>query len=252
MQKVVVITGASSGIGAELARQLGARGDKLALAARTEAALERVAADVKGEALVVPTDVTRRAEVERLRDEALARFERVDAWVSNAGRGINRSWLDLPERELDEMLAVNLKSVYYGAQAIVPVFQRQGHGHLVNVGSFLGRVPFAPYRSAYSAARAGVAVLSSHLRQELARTHPDVHVSLVMPGIVETPFHEHALHGTPPFAPGTPTQKVEDVARAIVGLLDAPKAELYTTPHQAPLAARYVTDAGAFEAEQRR
>src|SRR5205823_8789756 len=119
-------------------------------------------------ALVVPTDVTKRAQVERLRDEAIRRFGAVDAWVNDAGRGINRSWLDITEDELDAMLAVNLKSVYYGTQAIVPHFQERGAGHLVNVSSFLGRVPFASYRSAYSASRAAVNVLTSHVRQDLA------------------------------------------------------------------------------------
>src|SRR5438552_1175232 len=135
--KVIVITGASSGIGAALARQL--TGNRLVLAARREKELFHVAAEAGGETLVVPTDVTRREEMERLRDRAQAAFEHVDVWINNAGRGISRKVMDLTDEEFDMMLAVNLKSAFYGMQVIVPHFKQRGTGHLINVSSFLGR-----------------------------------------------------------------------------------------------------------------
>src|SRR5437762_2899154 len=108
--RVVVITGASSGIGAALARVLGARGDAVVLAARRADALERIRAESGEGALAVPADVTRRADVERLRDQAIARFGRVDVWVNNAGRGINRPTMELTDADFDEMMTVNVKS----------------------------------------------------------------------------------------------------------------------------------------------
>src|SRR4051794_10720820 len=103
MDRVVVITGASAGIGAATAAVLGRRGDALVLAARSADALQRVAASVGGRTLVVAADVTRRADVERIRDEALAGFGGIDVWINNVGRGIFRSALDLTDEDVDEM-----------------------------------------------------------------------------------------------------------------------------------------------------
>src|SRR6266545_1068558 len=96
MNRVVVITGASAGIGAALARQLGQAGDRIVLAARREPELRAVAADLK-DSLVLPADVTVRADVERIRDEAISKFGHVDVWVNNAGRGISKSVLELTD-----------------------------------------------------------------------------------------------------------------------------------------------------------
>src|SRR3990172_879164 len=122
-EKVVVITGASSGIGAALAIQLGSKGLTLVLAARREKELKLVADQTGTKALPIVTDVTRREDVERLRDLALKDFSHVDVWVNNAGRGISKNVMELSEQNLDEMLNVNLKSVLYGIQTIIPHFQ---------------------------------------------------------------------------------------------------------------------------------
>jgi len=251
--KVIVLTGASSGIGAALAERLGAQGHRLALAARREKELQEVAAEAAqgGEALAVVTDVRLREEVERLRDRALAAFGRVDVWVNNAGRGIGRPTLELSDEDFDEMMAVNVKSALYGMQAIVPHFKERGEGHLINVSSFLGRVPLASFRSAYSAAKAALNSLTANLRMDLRREHPGIHVSLVMPGIVLTEFAKNALGGTPPGPPPTgpmQPQSVEEVAAAIAGLIENPVPELYTNPASAEIARRYYADVGAFEA----
>src|SRR6478735_3056800 len=100
--KVLVVTGASAGIGAALARALGAQGHRVVLAARHRDALEQVRAQSGGEALAVPTDVTVRHEVERLRDAAIERFGHVDVWVNNAGRGIVRPALELTDEDFDQ------------------------------------------------------------------------------------------------------------------------------------------------------
>lgn len=248
--RVVVITGASAGIGAALARILAARGDALVLAARRRAELERLAAELESDVLTVPTDVTRRADVERLRDAALERFGRVNVWVNNAGRGVSKRVLDLQDDDIDEMIAVNLKSVIYGMQAIVPHFMERNSGHLINISSFLGRVPLATPRSIYSAMKAAVNTLTANLRMDLQQSHPGIHVSLVMPGIVATDFHRNALGGEferPPGGASMPVQTAEEVAAIIAGVIDQPAAEIYTNPASRPLMRKYYEDVGAFE-----
>ncbi|HXC64794.1 MAG TPA: SDR family NAD(P)-dependent oxidoreductase, partial [bacterium] len=128
--KVIVITGASSGIGAALARELGGQGHSLVLAARRAPELKAVAAELK--ALAVVTDVTRRAEVDALRDAALKAHGHVDVWVSNAGQGLTRPVLELTDGDLDLMMAVNVKSALYGMQSIAPAMMGRGTGHIIN------------------------------------------------------------------------------------------------------------------------
>ena len=251
--KVSVITGASAGIGAALARQLAARGDKLVLAARREKELNEVAQSCGADALAVAADVTRRADVDHVRDEALRVFGRVDVWINNAGRGIGRQVLELTDADFDQIMAVNVKSALYGMQAVLPHFKERGDGHLINVSSALGRVPFASFRSVYSAAKAALNSLSANLRMDLRAEFPNIHVSVVMPPMVSTDFARNALHGTPMppggfrngigAAPQTPDQ----VAAAMVELIDHPRAELFTNPGQAEIAARYYADVAAFE-----
>ncbi|HSU14444.1 SDR family oxidoreductase [Longimicrobium sp.] len=256
-EKVVVITGASGGIGAAVARELGRRGHALVLAARNEDALRAVAAEAGGRVHVVRADVTKRADVERLRDEALAAFGRVDVWINNAGRGINRSVHELTDDDIDEMIAVNVKGPVYGAQAILPHFQERGTGHLINISSFLGRVPVATNRSVYSAAKAALNSLTANLRVDLAKSFPGIHVSTVMPGIVSTDFATNALgagSGPPGIRPTGPMapQTAEEVATQIADLVDAPKPELYTNPAHPAIARAYYADVGAFEEQAAR
>jgi short-subunit dehydrogenase len=249
MQKTVVITGASGGIGAALALQLGQRGDRLVLAARRDEALRDVGRRSGAETLVVSTDVTKRADVERLRDRAIETFGSVDVWVNNAGRGITKPVLELTDEEFDVMMDVNVKSALYGMQAIAPHFLDRKRGQIVNVSSMLSRVPFATYRSAYNAAKHALNALTANARVDLHAKCPDVHVTLVMPGVVTTDFPNNAIGGSPPLPPGTPSQTAEQVAAAIVRVIDQPVAEIYTNPQLAGMVARYLQDVGAFERE---
>ena len=252
--RVVVITGASSGIGAALARNLGARGDHLVLAARREPELAQVSREVAGDALVVVTDVRHRDQVERLKARALDRFGRVDVWINNAGRGIGHKVLELSEADFDEMMAVNVKSALFGMQAIVPHFMERQRGHLINISSYLGRVPAVTFRSAYNAAKHALNALTANLRMDLRSEYPDIHVSLVMPGLVRTEFQKNALGGTPqPPIPGGPIQpqSADEVAAAIASLIDTPSAELYTNPALREMVQRYFADVEKFEAGMR-
>ena len=182
---------------------------------------------------MVPTDVTSRADVERLRDRAIEAFGHVDVWVNNAGRGITRPVLELTDEEFDLMMTVNVKSALYGMQAIAPHFIARGRGQIVNVSSFLSRVPFATFRSGYNAAKAALNALTANARVDLARAHPGIHVTLVMPGLVRTEFQRNALGGSPPIPAAAEAQSVEDAAAAIVDAIAHPVAEIYTNPRQA-------------------
>jgi short-subunit dehydrogenase len=251
--KAVVITGASGGIGAATARLMAGRGDRVMLAARRQTELAQVAEQCGSGARFVVTDVTRRADVEHLRDEALREFGHVDVWINNAGRGINRPVLDLTDEDFDQMMAVNTKSALYGMQAIAPHFRERGTGHLINVSSALGRISFVSARSAYSAAKAALISLTASLRLELRATYPNIHVSVVMPPMVSSDFGRNALHAPPGAAggprPGVRVQTPEQAAAVIVELIDKPRPECYTDPAQAEMVARYYADVAAFEAK---
>jgi short-subunit dehydrogenase len=250
MSRGIVITGASSGIGAALAEQLAARGDRVVLAARRKDLLDALAARLGPNAHAVAADVTKRSDVERLRDAAIAACGGIDVWVNNAGRGLSKPALELTDAELDEMMLVNVKSALYGMQAVVPHFIERGRGQIVNVSSFLSRVPMASIRAGYSAAKAALNSLTANARMDLA-AHGDIHVTLVMPGLVSTDFATHAVHGTPPIRPGAggaPPQTAGQVAEVIVRAIDQPVAEVFTNPAHAAIARRYFDDVGAFEA----
>ncbi|HEX8793895.1 MAG TPA: SDR family NAD(P)-dependent oxidoreductase [Polyangiaceae bacterium] len=229
--QVVVITGASAGIGAALAREVGRRGGSLVLAARRPAELESVAASTGAASAVVVTDVTRRADVQALAKAAIDRFGHVDVWVNNAGRGISRSFAELTDEDVDAMIRENVKSALYGMQAILPHFQERKRGHIVNVSSMLGRIPFAPIRSAYCAAKHALNSLGETLRMELAKPYPEVRVACVMPGVVATDFGLNAVGGGPDSRSLPGAQPVEEVAATIADAIAARRnGDVYMRP----------------------
>lgn len=236
--QVIVITGASAGIGEAFARLAHARGAKLVLAARREAELAALASALPG-SLAVVTDVGVRADNEQLRDRAIAAFGRVDCMVANAGRGISRSVLQLTDDDLDDMVRINVKSLVYAIQTFVPHFTARGTGQLIYVSSGLARVSMAPFRSAYSAAKAAASSLMSTLRLELAAKHPHVHASTIFPGVVATGFGSAALHGGPDSRGLPNAQPVGEVAELLAELVVHPRAELYTRPQLKELVGRF-------------
>ncbi len=249
--KVVVITGASGGIGAAIAKKLGSEKYNLVLAARRLKELQNVAEQSGTKALSVVTDVTVRKDMERLRDVALKEFGKIDVWINNAGRGVGKKVLELTDLDFDEIINSNLKSVFYGIQTVIPYFQKTGSGHLINISSFLGRVPLVSFRSIYSAAKSAVNSLTANLRMDMKKEYPGIKVSLVMPGTVLTDFPKNALGGTPQtsFSGSSPMkpQTAEEVAGLIAELIRNPKPELYTNPANPGMLNRYYSDVGAFE-----
>jgi NADP-dependent 3-hydroxy acid dehydrogenase YdfG len=228
--KVIVITGASGGIGAALAELVSGRGARVALLARREKELREVAARCGPEALPLVADVTRREEVEGALAAALARFGHVDVWVNNAGQGITRLVSELTDEDFDQMMQVNAKSALYGMQAVLPHFRERGQGHIINVSSMLGRLPFALPRSAYSAAKHALNSLTANLRMELRADYPEIHVSSVHPGVVATEFGVHACHGGPDSRKMPGAQTAQEVAQVIADVIERPRADVYTRP----------------------
>lgn len=247
--KVVVVTGASSGIGAALAEAAARRGAKVALVARREKELRDVADKCGTDAFVVLADVTKRVEVFAARDQVVSRFGRIDVWVNNAGRGITREVSELTDEDLDEMMLVNVKSAVYGMQAAFEHFRQRNAGHIINVSSLLGRVPLAAFRSAYSASKHALNALTASLRMELAEKYPGIHVSTVSPGIVATEFGSNALHGGVDSRTLPSAQPVAEVASVIADLIASPRADVYTRPEAQKMIVSYFSaeDMGAAE-----
>jgi len=225
---VVVITGASSGIGAALAERLARDGARVALVARRADALEEVRAKCGAGALAVVADMTRRNDAVRVVSDVVARCGHIDVWVNNVGRGITRTATELTDEDIDEMMLLNVKSALYGMQAILPHFQARGQGHIVNVSSMLGRMPAATFRSAYNGAKHFLNALTANIRDELAQTHPGIAVSLVSPGVVRTEFGVNAKHGGPDSRTLPMSQSAEEVAEVIAGVIARRTPDCYT------------------------
>jgi len=160
-------------------------------------------------------------------------------WVNNAGQGITRLVSELTDDDFDEMMLVNVKSALYGMQAVLPHFRERGRGHIINVSSLLGRVPFTPIRSAYSAAKHALNALTANLRMELRTQHPGIIVSSVHPGVVATDFGRKARYGGPDSRQFPGAQTVEEVAKVIADLIENPRADVYTRPGAQQLVVGY-------------
>ena len=226
--KVVVITGASGGIGAALAELLAPRGASLALVARRDIAIRAVTARCGTRAHAIVADVTKRDDVRRVVAETIARFGHIDVWVNNVGQGISRVPSQLTDDDIDDVVRVNVKSALYGMQEVLPHFQARGMGHVINISSMLGRVPFAVIRSAYNGAKHFLNALTANFRTEVQQTHPGIQFSLVSPGVVRTDFGLNARHGGPDSRQLPDSQSAEEVAAVIAGVIDSCLPDVYT------------------------
>jgi NADP-dependent 3-hydroxy acid dehydrogenase YdfG len=185
--KVVVITGASSGIGEATALLLAERGAKVVLGARGPNRLKALAAriaDAGGEVAYAPTDVKRREDVTNLVKLACERYRKVDVLVNNAGIMPVSPLDDLRVEDWEEMIDVNIKGLLYGIAAALPVFRKQGFGHFVNTASTAGHKT-VPNQSVYSGTKFAVRAISEGLRQEAG---DKLRVTIISPGFVRTNF----------------------------------------------------------------
>lgn len=229
-EKVVVITGASAGIGAAAAELLAGRGMKVVLVARRKDALDAIAAKCNGNAQVVVADVTDRGAVRRVVESAIQHFGRIDVWINNAGQGITRMPSELTDEDVDEMMRLNVKSALYGMQEVLPHFKARNDGQIINVSSMLGRVPFAVFRSAYCGAKHFLNALTITIRNEVQQTHPGIQISLLSPGVVRTEFGVRARHGGVDSRQLPGSQSAEEVAEVIAWTIESREADVYTRP----------------------
>lgn len=190
MPHFAVITGASSGIGAEFARQLSAQGYDLMLVARRRERLQQLAAELPGACEIFPADLSQTAECSRLLQALEQR--RVDLFVNNAGFGECGCFLETDlEKEL-EMLDVNVRALHILTKGILQKMQRQGSGALLNVGSSAGLLPAGPYMATYYATKSYVVSLTCAAAEELRSRGSSVYVGCLCPGPVDTEFNKVA------------------------------------------------------------
>jgi NADP-dependent 3-hydroxy acid dehydrogenase YdfG len=181
IDKVVLVTGASSGIGAGIARELGHAGATLALGARRTDRLEALAAEIGGATLIRRLDVTDRADVAAFARAARERFGRVDVIVNNAGVMPLSPLISLKLDEWDRMIDVNIRGVLHGIAAVLPEMTERGSGHIVNIAS-IGALGVVPTAAVYCATKHAVRAISEGLRQENER----IRVTCIHPGVVES------------------------------------------------------------------
>jgi short-subunit dehydrogenase len=231
---VVVVTGASSGIGRATALAFARRGSAVVLAARRQRALEEVGRQCEqagGQALPLATDVSDFKAVEELARRAVARFGRVDVWVNAAAVTVFAPFLEAPLDDVRRVLDVNVMGTVHGVRAALPPMKDQGAGVIVNVSSVVGVVP-QPYNHPYSMSKAATKALSESLRQELAlQGSGRIKVTSVLPATIDTPFYDHAANYTGRRVRAMPpVYTPERVARSIVNVVRVPRREVVVGP----------------------
>ena len=225
---VVVITGATSGIGLATAEAFGRKQAKVVLAAQRTQTLEQVARhcqDNGGQALMVPTDVSDEQAVGRLARQAVDTFGRIDAWVNNATVTLPRSFEEAPGRDMRRLLETNLFGYVHGARQALRAFRAQRRGVLINIAS-IGSGDALPYASGYVASKAAIRELGDCLRKELSFDPPhEIHVCTLLPAACDSP--QLAWAGGPPGDELAlePVDPPELVAQAVLGLVRRPRPE---------------------------
>ena len=235
--QVMVITGASSGIGRATALAWAKKGGRVVLAARSRDVLEEVAALCEGrggKALVVQADVSKEEEVNRLAEEAVERFGKIDIWLNNAAVMVFGDFDEIPSDDFRQILDTNLRGVVYGARAAVRQFREQGHGTLINMGSIAGVVG-QPYSVPYSISKGGIRALGIALGQEL-ENEKHINVCTVLPSIVDTPVYQHAAnYSGESINPPTSATRAEEVVEAILKLTKKPQREVFVGKRNLPI-----------------
>lgn len=225
------MTGASAGIGRATAERLAREGAAVVLSARRAGRLEEIAAAIRadgGQAAAFPSDVTHQADMQALVERAVEAFGRLDVMICNAGIGFHDAFDRTPTDAMRRLVDVNLMGTFYAARAALDVFLAQDAGHIIAVSSIVGRRGMAG-SAVYCATKAAQIGFIEALRAEFAGTN--LHASVVYPVGTATEFHDaierdfgRRVHGI------GPRQSADDVARAIVECVVAPKAEVYPFP----------------------
>lgn len=187
--KIVLITGASSGIGAVMAQQFAAKGAVPILTARSTNKLEEIASGLQGQHAVYEMDVTNTEQVNDVVGQIIAKYGRIDILINNAGYGIFESFAEAPLAHFEEMMNVNYMGIVRCTQAVLPHMQKAGSGHIVNVASMAGKIGSAK-STGYSATKHAVLGFTNSLRQELIRS--GISITAINPGPISTPFFDKA------------------------------------------------------------
>ena len=225
--KVVVITGGSSGIGYSTAKALAKKGAKIVAGARRLDKLETLKKEITdngGEIIIHETDVTKKSDCDNLVKQAIENYGTVDVLINNAGLMPLSFVKSLKIDEWDRMIDVNIKGVLYCTAAVVPTMVEKKSGHIVNISSVAGRVVF-PAGSVYCATKHAVTAFSEGLRQELS-VRKNIRITSIEPGVVQTELTntitEKALEAFVEKHKEMEGLKAEDISNAIIFALDAP------------------------------
>ncbi len=229
-QQVVVITGASTGIGRASAVEFAKKGASVVLAARNEAALHDVAAEIKsagGRAHVVITDVAEADQVEHLADEAIREFGRIDTWVNNAGFGHVSHVEEMPAEAITRLMQVNVCGLIFGTKAAINRMKPQGGGTIINLGSVVS-VRGIPLQSVYCASKHAIKGFTEAVRLEQERQKTGITFTLICPAVINTPFYNHARSDTgKKMTAFDPIYPPEVVAESIVFAAEHPRREIF-------------------------
>lgn len=215
--KVAIITGASSGIGAGIARHLADEGANVVLAARKKEKLDRIVAQInqqsEGRALAVITDVSKQQDMESLTERAHDAFGAVDILVNNAGAMLNAVVREGKTEDWEEMIDVNIKGMLYGIHTVLPAMLERATGHIINVSSVSGH-EVTKVSTVYSATKFAVRAISMGMEKELART--GVRLTNISPGMVDSSESSDRVADRKPL-------KTDDIAQAVIYAVTQPE-----------------------------